>query len=184
VSGPSGLFEAASLFVERGLFERVGGFGRGLEAADEAPFGEDALFGWAARRAGAVAGFCGDAVVYHAVTRRGIGGFVRERTRLEHFPGLVRDLPELREELCFWRFFLTRRSAAFDLAIAGALTALIARRRLPLVWTLPYVGLNTRESARWGMRLGPRVAVGTLLADGVGAVALGVGSLRSRTPLL
>jgi glycosyltransferase involved in cell wall biosynthesis len=82
VTRPSGLFETASLFVDHALFDRLGGFGEGLEGAGEAPFGEDALFGWAARRAGATVGFCRGAVVYHAVTRRPVSGFVRERLRL------------------------------------------------------------------------------------------------------
>jgi glycosyltransferase involved in cell wall biosynthesis len=184
VSEPNGLFEAASLFVERAVFDRVGGFPTGLEPRGGAPFGEDALFGWAARRAGATIGFCGGAVVHHAVTRRRVVEFVAERTRVGLFPALVGRIPELRDELCFGRVFLTSRTAAFDLALAGLLVGGIRRRGWPLLAALPYAALNASEAATWGRRLGPRVAVGTLVADGVGAAALVVGSLRDGTLVL
>ncbi|HEX3873952.1 MAG TPA: glycosyltransferase [Solirubrobacteraceae bacterium] len=184
VTRPTGLFEAASLFVERELFDRVGGFGAGLEPPGTAPFGEDSLFGWAASRSGAKVGFCREAVVQHAVTRRRVVEFATERARARLFPGLVRQIPELRDELCFGRVFLTARSAAFDLALVGGLAAAGRRRPAPLLMALPYVCLSLRDAAPWGRRLGPRVAVGTLLADAVGAGGLLVGSLRSRTVVI
>lgn len=180
VSRPTGLYEAASLFVERAVFEGIGGFPPGLEPAGDAPFGEDALFGWAARRSGAQVGFCAAAVVRHAVTRRGVLGFLAERTRLRLFPKLVARIPELREELCFGRLFLSKRTAAFDLAVAAAVLAGAGRRAAPLVLMLPYIGLNGREALAWGGLLGARAAVGTVIADAVGAGALVVGSLQSR----
>jgi hypothetical protein len=179
VSGATGLFEAANLFVERAVFDRIGGFAAGLEAPGEAPFGEDALFGWAVRRSGASVDFCREAVVAHAVTRRRASGFVRERTRLDLFPALVARIPELRGELCFAGVFLTPRTAAFDLAVAGVLTAVSRRWPPGLVLSLPYVALSAREAARWGRRLAPSVAIGTLLADAVGAAALVAGSVRT-----
>jgi GT2 family glycosyltransferase len=184
VSGATGLFEAASLFVDRGVFDRTGGFAAGLEAAGEAPFGEDALFGWAVCRSGATVAFCGEAVVVHAVTRRRAFGFVRERTRLGLFPALVARVPELRGELCFAGCFLTRRTAAFDLAVAGMLIAVCRRRPAGLVLVLPYVAATGRQATPWGRRLTPRVVLGTLIADAVGAGALVAGSLRTRTLVL
>jgi GT2 family glycosyltransferase len=184
VSRPTGLFEAASLFVERSVFERVGGFGAGLEPAGEAPFGEDAVFGWAARRSGAAVGYCGEAVVQHAVTRRRVTGFVRERARVRLFPGLIAQIPELRDELCFGRLFLTPRSAAFDLALGGLLAGAVRRRRMPLALAAPYVWLSLRDASVWGGRLGPRAAAGAFAADVVGIGALVAGSLRSRTLVL
>lgn len=184
VSGPTGLFEAANLFVRRDVFDRAGGFPVGLEAPGDAPFGEDALFGWAAIRSGASVGFCREAVVHHAVTRRPVGGFVSERTRLSLFPALIREVPELRDELCFGRLFLNPRTAAFDLGLAGIVLAACLRRAPALALALPYLVLNGRDAAAWGARMGVRVAIGTLLADLVGAGALVAGSRRSQTLLL
>jgi cellulose synthase/poly-beta-1,6-N-acetylglucosamine synthase-like glycosyltransferase len=184
VTHASGLFETASLFVRRAAFERIGGFTAGLEAPGEAPFGEDALFGWAVRRSGATVTFCPEAVVAHAVTRRGAAAFARERTRLGLFPGLVARIPELRGELCFAGVFLTPRAAAFDVAVLATLVALSRRRPVVLGLALPYVAINGRDAAAWGRRLAPRVALGMLVADAVGAAALVVGSLRTGTPVL
>ena len=184
VTHPTGLFEAASLFARREVFDMVGGFPVGLEAPGDAPFGEDALFGWAVRRSGASVDFCREAVVHHAVTRRRVGGFVRERTRLRLFPALIDEIPELRDELCFRRFFLTPRGAAFDLALAGLGLAVAGRRVSAVASALPYLVLNARDAAAWGGPTGVRVAIGTLIADAVGACALATGSLRSRTVVL
>jgi hypothetical protein len=155
VERETGLYETASLFVRREWFDRVGGFGAGIPA-DGRPFGEDVLFGWALRRAGARTAFSADALVRHAVLPLDP---LAERRRLQHFPALIRAVPELRAEL-FARAFLTRRTAAFDLAVVGLLL------RRPLL-ALPYLALRPRP-----------------VPDAVGAAALVVGSLRARTPVL
>jgi GT2 family glycosyltransferase len=154
VDAETGLFETANLFVRREWFERVGGFGPGIDAAGR-PFGEDVLFGWALKRAGARTAFCAEALVHHAVVP---GDARAEARRLEHFPELLRAVPELRERL-FARAFLTRRSAAFDLAVLG----LVLRRPLLVV---PYLAMR------------PRVT------DLHAAAALVRGSLRARTMVL
>jgi glycosyltransferase involved in cell wall biosynthesis len=158
VEGETGLFETANLFVSRVWFDRVGGFGPGIAAAGR-PFGEDVLFGWAAVRAGARTAFSAEALVHHAVVAGDLRAHLAERRRLQHFPALLRAVPELRDAL-FARAFLTRRSAAFDLAALG----LAARRPLLAV---PYLALRPRP-----------------LADAVGAAALVYGSLRARTLVL
>jgi glycosyltransferase involved in cell wall biosynthesis len=158
VAGETGLFETANLFVAREWFDRGGGFGPGIAAAGR-PFGEDVIFGWALKRAGARSAYCPDALVRHAVLPRDRRAFLADQARLQHFPALVRAVPELRGAL-FARAFLTRRSAAFDLAVAGVVL------RRPLL-ALPYLALRPRP-----------------VADGVGAAALLAGSLRARTPVL
>lgn len=185
VLGASPLFESANLFLTRDLFVRVGGFPGGLERPDrEAPFGEDTLFGWRARRLGARAAFCPEALVYHAVTRRGVLGPARERARLARFPALVAAVPELRDELLFRRMFLSRRTAALDLALAGALVGVAGRRPAALLAAVPYVYQLGRRAAPWGGRLAAKAALGDLAADLAGAVALARGSAATRTVVL
>jgi glycosyltransferase involved in cell wall biosynthesis len=184
VTADHGLYQTANLFIARGLFESLGGFESWLGPAAGKELGEDVLLGWAARRAGATALFLPEAVVHHAVQRRGAAGFVAERLRLRYFPPLVARIPELRGEACFARIFLTPRSAAFDLALAGLSCALVRRRLGPLLCTAPYVALSVREALPWGRRIGARVALVGALADAAGVAALGLGSLRARTPLL
>ncbi|HEX4106507.1 MAG TPA: glycosyltransferase family A protein [Solirubrobacteraceae bacterium] len=184
VPAASGLFEAASLFVRREIALRVGGFPGGLEPPGQAPFGEDALFGWAVARAGGRVGWCPEAIVEHVVIARDARAFVAERTRLALFPELVARIPELRDGRLFARWFLSRRSAAFDAALCGALLATGTRRRSPLLAAAPYAALVAREARAWGPRIGPRVAAAGLLADAVGASALARGSVRSGTAVL
>jgi glycosyltransferase involved in cell wall biosynthesis len=190
VGRAQGLFESANLFVRRELFERIGGFAAGLEAgdargsADRPPFGEDVVFGWRARRAGARTGFSGRALVYHEVFARGPAAFIGERARLAMFPALAVLVPELRTGFFYRRLFLSRRSASFDLAATGAALAIATRRPLPLLATAPYARLLAASALRWGRRAAPRVACVEAVADIAGAVALLRGSVASRSPVL
>jgi glycosyltransferase involved in cell wall biosynthesis len=184
VGAMHGLFESANLFVVRERFERVGGFPPGLEGPGEAPFGEDVLFGWRLRRDGAGTAFCERAVVYHAVTARGPGEFVAERARLVMFPLLAAQVPELRDEFFYRRYFLSRRSAHFDLALAGLLGSVIARRSGGALAALPYLMTLAAGARRWGRARAPLVALVEVAGDLVGAVALARGSVRAGSAVL
>jgi glycosyltransferase involved in cell wall biosynthesis len=127
VAAPHGLFETANLLIRRGLFEAIGGFEPWLAPRHGKELGEDVWLGWRAVRAGADVRFAAEAVVEHLVLERGPAAFLAERARVRFFPELARRIPELRDGFLYRRWFLTRRSAAFDLALAGA--ALGARRR-------------------------------------------------------
>jgi glycosyltransferase involved in cell wall biosynthesis len=188
VGGAYGLFESANLFVRRDLFERLGGFPDGLEPAAEtgdraAPFGEDVIFGWRVVRSGARTGFCPDALAYHAVFPRGPLGFLSERRRVGLFAQLAKEVPELRERFFYRRVFLSGRSAALDLALAGALSAAIVKRPMLLLAVAPYASLLAARARRWGRRA-PAVAAIELLADVVSAAALIETSIRTRSILL
>jgi cellulose synthase/poly-beta-1,6-N-acetylglucosamine synthase-like glycosyltransferase len=184
--GVEGLYEAASLFVRRGWWERVGGFEELAPGAGrEAPFGEDAWFGWRVRRAGGRAGFCPGAHVHHAVFPRQARGFIAERCRLRRFPALAALIPELRRERFFAGSFLSRRTAAFDAALLGCAMAIAARRpAVALGAAFPYAAQVGASAGRWGPRLGPRVAAVEVAADVVGAAALIRGSLAARSLLI
>jgi glycosyltransferase involved in cell wall biosynthesis len=183
VTGESGLYECASLFVDAELFRRLGGFEDWLPVAIGKPLAEDAWFGWRARRAGARTAFEATATADHAVFRRGMVEFAAERLRLHYFPAMVERMPELREVLAYRRWFLNRRSAQLDLALAGVAAAAVSNRRLPLLACLPYAATVGRSAGRWG-REAPRVAIGELIADLTGFGALASGSVRRRTLLL
>jgi hypothetical protein len=173
------------MFVRRELFNQLGGFPNGLEPEGASRgFGEDVLFGWRVRRAGASTGFCQEALAYHAVLPRGPTEFVAERARLSMFPLLAADVPELREAFFYRRFFHSKRSASFDLALAALALALAAESLLPLALTVPYLRLLAASASRWSIRGAPLVAVTEALADAVGAVALLRGSIRSGSLLL
>lgn len=184
VGAVHGLFESANLFVRRELFERAGGFPAGLEASGDAPFGEDVIFGWRAQRAGARTSFCEQALAYHEVIARSAADFVAERARLALFPELAARVPELRQSFFYRRFFLSRRSAGFDLALAGVALAVLSSRRTALAASLPYLYMLAAGARRWGIARGSTVAAAEAAADAVGAVALARGSLTARCLLL
>jgi glycosyltransferase involved in cell wall biosynthesis len=180
VGGPTGLFESANLFVTRPVFERVGGFEPSEGSRVDRPFGEDAVFGWSARRAGARFAFDSAALVAHAVFARGPAEYVGERLRLSRFPGLIGLVPEMRRGFLFASVFLTRRSASFDVAVAGTALAVARRSWSPLVAAVPYgAWLAQRAAPHRGNAV--RVAATELAADAVGFASLVVGSIRHRT---
>jgi len=189
VGRPSGLFESANLLVRRDLFDRIGGFPPGLRRrgdreGSETPLGEDVVFGWSARRAGARVEFSERAVVYHEVVARGIAAYAAERRRLELFPVLAEMVPELRDAFFYRHRFLSRRSASFDLALAGALLALLRSSPVALLVAIPYLSDVVGDARRWGWRRAPAVALGGVLADAVGALSLARGSARAGSLLI
>lgn len=177
-----GLFETANLFVRRSAFEAVGGFEEWLHAEGR-PMGEDVWLGWRIRRTGARFTPCPEALVHHAVFERGPRDYVEERLRLEHFPAIVERVPELRDTLCWRRLFLSRRTAAFDAALAGAAAAALTRSPLPLAAALPYAAISLRRAARFRSSA-PKVLAVDLAADAAGMAFLVRGSVAARTPLL
>jgi len=183
VAREGGLYECASLFVDRELFERIGGFEDWLGATMGKQLAEDAWLGWRARRAGARTAFSDAAIVHHAVFRRGVRGYALERMRLVYFPAIVRKMPELRGELLYGRWFLSRRTASFDAALVGAIGSLASSSPLPLALVVPYAVSIGRAAVPW-RRHAPRAAIGELLADAVGFGALVAGGVRSRTAVL
>ena len=182
ITRETGLFEAANLFVQRDLFLELGGFEDWLGTDIGRPLGEDVWFGWRARRAGARISFCERALVHHAVFRRGAAAYVWERRRLAYFPALAARIPELREAFFYRRWFLSRRSAAFDLALFG-LTGLALSSPLPLLAAAPYAWQLGRASLGW-RRHAPKVALAGLAADTLSFAALAAGSVRHRSFVL
>ena len=180
VTGLSGLWETANLFVRSDLFERLGGFEDWMPVSIGKPMAEDVWLGWRAVRASARCEFCEGALVHHAVFRRGPRGYVWERARLMYFPVMVRKMPEIRESFCYRRYFMSRHTAEFDLAVLGLLAAAVLRSPIPLAAGVPY----TRFLAGRRRRVSSEVAASDLVADAFGCAALVWGSLRSRTPVL
>ena len=172
--GPSPLFETANLLVRREVFARLGGFSPFGGARPEDHFGEDAIFGWRARAAGARVAFAPDATVAHAVFERRARDWIAERRRLRFFPALVREVPGLRTHLTA-RVFLSANTARFDAAVAGLAVAVARRRPWPLLAAVPYAARAPRDL---------RVAAARIAGDSVGLAALAGGSLAARRVVL
>jgi glycosyltransferase involved in cell wall biosynthesis len=177
----TGLYETANLFVRREWFERVGGFKPFIDPA-QGHFGEDLVFGWAVRRAGGRSAFAADALVHHEVVPRPASAWIRERRRLRLFNEATRAVPELRSRW-FMGVFLSRRTAKFDLALAGAIAALVTRRPWLALLVLPYARATFRTD-QWYRRSVARQNAAHALGDLVGLLSLIEGSAKTGEVIL
>ena len=123
------------------------------------------------------------ALVEHRHFQSSYLDWVLDRRRCSGFPDLISRNPLGRRAL--WaRWFLSRRSAAFDLALLGGLAAAVTGRSRWLVVILPWVWLALPEAANRGGR-NPLVRLVQLgLGDVVSFVSLVEGSVRSRSVVL
>jgi len=183
VTAAWGLFESANLLVDRGCFERVGGFSDGIAARGK-HLAEDVFLGWAIRDAGGRTAFAPAARVEHAVVARRATAFVAERRRLRHFPEIARRAPGIRETFLRRRVFLPGPTAAFEAAVLGAAAAAVVRSPLPIAAALPYARRLCRTARQWPGHPTWRLLTVTVAADAVGAAALVRGSLEQRTLVL
>ena len=189
VERETGLYETANLLIRRDVFEQIGGFEPWLSSNGRKrgwtnpELAEDVWLGWRARRAGARSAFAPDALVHHAVHSRGAGGYLSERQRARYFPALAARVPELRDQFFYRRVFLSRRTAMFDAAVAGAAAAALAGTPLPLIAAAPYAR-HLAKRARPFRRRAPLVAAVEVAADAVSVGSLVYGSVRNRSPVL
>ena len=130
-------FEAANIAYRRALFDRVGGFDES-DGVSRRPgglaFGEDCLLGARAVEAGGVRTFADESVVFHRFLAGQYVDYLEGRRRLVGFPALARRSHLVREQLV-GGIFLTRQTAAFDLALVGSTLAVLRRNpRWLVVW--------------------------------------------------
>lgn len=176
IGSRSGLFEACNVFYRRPTLLEVGGFGEQIGF-----FGEDTLAGWRVLRTGASDVFAADAVVRHDVTHPGFAWHLRRARYYTHWPELLRELPELREELLWHRWFLRRRSAEAALALGGLVLAVVTRRPAAALAAAP---LAWRHRPRGLSRQAVEDAAGALVFDLAVEAALVEGSARTGTVVL
>ena len=195
VEGVSGFYQTANLFVRRSVFDSVGGFRdwslegpallRGSDTRKGTPPGEDALFSWTARRAGARTGFAPDAVVHHGVFPGRVWNEMGHHWHWSRYmPGLARLVPELREVTFYKRWFFSPRSARFDLAVIAVAASVATHRKVCLAAAAPYARWWAAESRRWGGLRGIEFALGAPLSDAATLCGLVVGSIAWRSLVL
>jgi glycosyltransferase involved in cell wall biosynthesis len=188
VSGPTPWFETANIAYRRELFERLGGFIEG-DGVSRRPgglaFGEDCLLGARALAAGAGRTYEERALVHHRCIPGDFSAYLESRRRLVGFPALAEGSAPIRDHLLAG-LFLTRRSAAFDLGLAGLVLAIVRRQPLWLLVSAWYVRSLWSEVQR--RRGGPRTQAIRLVqlayGDAVGFAWLVRGSVRHRRLVL
>lgn len=170
----TGAYEACNIFYKTGVLRAAGGFD-----ADIGFFGEDTSAGWKVLRAGWASSFAADAVVNHAVSHPGIAWHLRRALLYWKWNRLVRQFPEMRDQLLWHRVFLRPRSAWF-LATVVALVAGV-RRPVFLLGAAPYLWWRRPK------RLAPRPIVNAAGAVGFDAAVCGAllfGTIRERSVVL
>jgi glycosyltransferase involved in cell wall biosynthesis len=187
VRKPTVLFETCNIGYRRADVIAAGGFrplhgyraGRGGH-----PFGgEDTVLGWnIARTNGDQPVFVDDAVVEHRIEPRDFRGWMNMRASMAIFPALIANVPELRHVFVA-RWFFSRRTIAFDLALLGLVLALALRSVIPLVALLPYAWYLAPRRVR-GLRTWARFVPAFVMGDAAVAWSLLQGSIRYRRPLL
>lgn len=191
--GDEGLFPTCNVFYRRSAYEAAGGFDE--EAAPRMGFavgrraarlggGEDVLLGWRVRRAGTYR-FAAGAAVEHQVFPPDPIESLRRALMVFGFPGLVREVPELRDSPVFSRrIFLGRRTRLPVYATA----MLVGARRwrwaaVAVAWWIGARGIDLRRMPGSPARKAAALPA-ELAFDAVAAAALVAGSIRSRTLVL
>jgi len=209
VESDGGFYQTANLFVRREVFDGVSGFrdwalerrGRRGWSVDRrrsretrTPIGEDTLFAWSARRAGARSTFAYHALVYHAVVPGDLRDAIADRWHwTRDMPGLARLVPELREGTFYRRWFFARWTVPFDLAVVGIAAAVTTRHKAWLLSLSPYMRRLWRETAPYRDRRAPRLSkmrrcasyfLGTPAVDAATFAGLLAGSVSWRSLVL
>ncbi|MFP5219529.1 MAG: glycosyltransferase family 2 protein [Actinomycetes bacterium] len=186
VNGPTAWFETCNIAYRRAAFARAGGFDEADTVSSRhgggRPFGEDAWLGARVVATGGRHVFAPQAVVHHRWIAGGFRDHLAERRHMRGFPGLVRRVPGLAGST-WGGVFLSRRTAAFDAALACTVAAVALRRPALAAGALPWF------AAAWGPararrgRLPLRLAQAAV-ADLAGLSALVEGSVRYRRLVL
>ncbi len=189
VTNPTPFFETCNVSYRRSAFDRAGGFDEDdplLHPPSGRAFGEDACLAWEVQRTGGSAAFAPRALVYHRCIPGTYERWLADQRQLERFPGLARRSPLVARWL-YLGVFLDRRSATFDLALAGVSMAALTRRRWPLLAVWPwlrsrwaYSRYRAGGSRRAALPLLLRLTRSDLLAFG----AMARGSVRYRRLLI
>jgi glycosyltransferase involved in cell wall biosynthesis len=184
VAGPTPWFETSNFAVSRSAFVAAGGFPvddllPGRKAARG--FGEDVLLGHAlAEHLGQT--WVPDAVVRHRWLPGDFRAHLSGQWRVVGFPLLVRRLPALRGAL-FGRWFLSPRSAAFDVAVAAAVAGGVVTP-WALTGLLPWCAVAWPDARRRGRGRAPLRLAQLAVSDAVTLAALADGSVRARRLVL
>lgn len=183
VTGPTPWFETCNIAYRRAAYEAAGGFderNHGFGPGRRA-FGEDTVLAHRVLTAGGRPAYAADAVVHHRWHAGTFADHLAERRVLRDFPRLAAEVPGL--GLGWSGVFLSRRTAAVDLAVAAVATAAVTRRAAPLLGVLPWLRTAWAPARDRRGPLALRLAQGAV-ADLTGVGALARGSLEHRRLLL
>jgi glycosyltransferase involved in cell wall biosynthesis len=184
VTAPTPWLETCNVGYRRCAYDAVGGFDEDdpLFGRSGKGFGEDTWLGHRVLAGGGRRAFAPGAVVHHRWRAGSFADHVRERRLMREFPQLAGRIPAV-ADACWHGIFLSRRTAAVDLAVVAVAAAALTRRPGPLVGVLPWL------RTAWGPARARRGTVLLRLAQGAvadlaGLAALALGSAEHRRVVL
>lgn len=187
VRRPTPFYETCNVGYRRSAFERAGGFDEHdplLHPPSGRAFGEDACLAWEVQRTGGAAAFASRALVHHRCIPSDYRRWLADQRELAGFPGLARRSPLVARWL-HRGVFLDGRSARFDLALAGVVTAAVTRRPLVALAGLPWLRWRVNHARRFRTGLAVVPLLGQLAwSDAVAFAAMARGSVRHRRLVL
>ena len=137
-------FETCNVSYPRALLEEVGGF----NCRNPLRSGEDADLAMRALATGCGAVFADEAVISHAIEEQSLSEAIVAANRWASIVALVAEHRELRKAFP-WRGFVWREThGRLILALLGIGIATLSRRRLFLLWVVPYLTLRNGWSPR------------------------------------
>lgn len=193
-SGREGLYPTCNIFCRRASYEAAGGFDRDAgnrlgfrvdRRAKGLGFGEDTLFAWRVQRTSGGVVYEPAALVYHHVFPADLRESVGRAVMAAAFPGLVREVPELRRTLLRWKVVLGS-PVRLPLYLAASATA-VGRRRgagMALAWWLIWEWRTLARSCGGPARGRASAMPAVLAVDAVTTAALAIGSVRHRAVVL
>lgn len=188
-----GLYPTCNILYRRSTYDALGGFdgaagtrwGFRMEPrAKGLGFGEDSLLAWRARREGYRVDFAPDALISHHVFPPDFVDSLSRSWMMAAFPGLVREVPELRSTLVHHRVVWGPRNR---MPVYAVTIAILRRRRVLLALALAWwVAVRTRDLRRQPGTRAQRVKAlpQEMLLDVVSTAGLCAGSVRHRVLLL
>lgn len=137
----TGLYQTASLFVPRRVFDTVGGFDEtfSLGLGGILLGGEDTDLGWRIRHRGFEAVYRQDVSVVHLATPISLRGWLARPLLAQTFPRLLRTIPELRDTALWHRYFLWQADFIFLVSLSGVAAALALSWWPPALLSLAFV---------------------------------------------
>lgn len=186
----NGLYPTCNVFYSRAAFDAAGGFDAALgkrigfsigRRAKHLGVGEDTVLGWRVRRAGAAA-YVPEAEVGHAVFPFDLKDHLSRTLQAGAFPGLVKQVPELRKSMLTAKVFLGTTRIPFY-AFVLLFFVLPLQAIVLLFWFLAFHALRVAkrpDSLKRRLLAYPVVVATDVLTAG----ALVVGSIRSLSLVL
>ena len=192
-SATEGLYPTCNMLYRRQTYLDLGGFDsdaadrlkfRYNERARGTGFGEDTILAWNLIRAGARHRHVPEAVVEHHVFPPDPVEWFSRAVQMAAFPGLVKEVPELRRTLLRYGFYLRPRNRVP--VYLTFVSVLVRSRRLSAFafafWILSGLRTLRQVQSRWPRNIAWLPA--EMALDGVVSVSLIVGSIRARCIVL